>query len=147
MRLTGFERRWARCVLSSFGADADEGLQVPHARVDYAGAVEEFCAAAGTRGRLGVRAALWLTQLAPVIVLGRASLFTSLPVAERVDVLQRMLAHPLLLVRGFATLLKLVMSMAIFRDASVRADSHYDASRDVARAQRRALPVVGQVAA
>lgn len=147
MRLTGFERRWARCVLSSFGADGDEGLQVPHERIDYASAVEEFCAAAGTRGRLGVRAALWLTQLSPVIVLGRAAPFTSLSVAERVDVLQRMLAHRLLLVRGFATLLKLVMSMAIFRDASVRADSHYDRSREAVRASRRALPVVRQVAA
>lgn len=146
MRLTAFERRWARCVLSSFAGDDGEGLQVPHERIDYEGATQQFLDAAGAKGRLGVRAALWLTQLAPLVVLRRATAFTSLASVDRVEVLQRMLAHRLLLVRGFATLLKLIMTMAVFRDASVRAASHYD-RRAHGERRGRALPLAQREAA
>ncbi len=122
-----FERRWAESILASYApADAAVGLSPRAGEVDYLRAMERMMGASRRAAALGLRVGLWIAVFAPIWLWGRLRLSTSLPAAERAQLLAQLLRHRVFLVRELALLLKLAASFALMANAAVRARSGYD---------------------
>src|ERR1700757_3647747 len=102
LRLLRFERRWLVRIFETIlpsGAGLDRGAaDVPMGRF-----VDDFAAHAPLATLIGLRAALWLVMLAPLLWL-RWRPFLGLRDADRVQVLERLRRSDLYLVRESAAL-------------------------------------------
>lgn len=117
---------WAALVLSSFVPVSAGGLVRNDREIDWSGAWERFLSSMNARARLGARVALLIAITAPVWVLGRLGSLASLGIEERARLLDRLLAHPLYLVRELVLMLKICACFAMFRSDQVRARTSYD---------------------
>lgn len=143
MTMTGVERHWLSIVLPSFIDPAAGGFGLRPGEVDFVRGAQTMYDASSPMGRIGMRAALLVAMLSPVLLLGRLRSFAALDSTERAAVLARICSHRLYMLRGLGVLLKLAASMAMFRVASVRGRTHYD-HRAVAQPVRArvALPLL-----
>ncbi len=143
MAFADFERRWIVAILSGFTAP-EGALPVADDEVDYVHAAEVMAAGSRFKARVGLRVAVWVFALAPAWALGRPQTLDEVPAATRSALLARLLEHRVYGVRGLATLLKLVASLAMMRAPAIRARSGYDRAAEAqTRASRHALPIVG----
>lgn len=138
--MTGLERRWAQDVLSGFAAapadEVDVGADATGSRprlvpqpgeVDFLEAYEGMIHNGSFLSGIGMRVALAFAALSPLWLTGRLTRFGSLSGDDRAALLDRLLHHPVFLVAELTLLLKLCACMALFRSASLRARSNYDA--------------------
>jgi hypothetical protein len=138
MPFAQIERQWLAAIMPAF-IDPAGDLAVHDGEVDYVTAAERMAEGANWRARLGFHAAILLTTLAPVWMFARPQILSELSPGERTMVLSKMLVHPMFVVRGPATLLKLATTLALMHSREVRARTHYDHN------PRRALPVVQHI--
>jgi hypothetical protein len=127
--MTRWEQAWAEAVLNAFVVDGAPGLNVKHGEVDYLAALGRMRERGTALAAFGLRAAIWMVATAPLWLFGRFVLFGTLAGAERTELLCRLLTHDSFAVRELTLLLKLTAAMALLGTASVRARSHYDASK------------------
>lgn len=116
---TPWERRWRDAL---FGA-----LIPPHAKGPGLGALDltafwnELTFVAPPLLRLGLRVAVWMLTLSPLLLLGRVSLFPGLSDDEKDALLTRADSSRLFLLRQLVAVLKVVAGFAYFSDPRVRA--------------------------
>jgi hypothetical protein len=121
LRLLRFERRW---LLRIFAAILPSGVDPAQPRgavdVPMGRFIDDFVVHAPLVTLIGLRAALWLVMLAPLVVLGRARSFLGLGATEQVDVLDRLRRSDRYFVRESALLLKLVACLGFCGLAAVQ---------------------------
>ena len=142
--MTGFERRWASALLSSFAPEGGPGLHPRAGEVDYLATLRTMRAQATPLAAFGLRFAVWLLALSPLWACGRLCTAARLPVERRAALLARMLRHRSFLVREMTLLLKFVAAMALLGTQSVRERSGYDAVGAPSKTEsgvRRRLPL------
>lgn len=121
MKLAPFECRWAEGILSTiFPGSAEEGLD-GIGTMDVAVFLRDVMRSLPLRAAFGMRIAIWLVSLAPLVVIGRLGLFASLGVTDRERVLQRLVASPRYGLRSLVLLLKTIGALLYAGDARVRA--------------------------
>jgi hypothetical protein len=125
MYLTSFEKRWAVAVMEGFAPAGNRGLSPEPGEIDYLGSLLAMARASTPLARTGLRLALWLTALAPLWMLGRFRSVVTLSANERAALLERLMAHPLYLLRELGIYLKLATCMALFARRSLRDRSNY----------------------
>jgi len=127
MKLLAFERKNVHAILEAFAPyDTKDGLAPQMGEVDYVHAYELIADAGTDRARLGVRAALWITLLAPIWMGIAFASMKSLPIDKRAEIIDRMLASNTFIVRELALLMKIGAAFALMGTRSVRARSNYD---------------------
>ena len=106
MSLTKLERSWARAALATmFPSGAHPG--VPGADViDGGESLDEVCRTVPARVALGLRAAVWILALAPLVVLFRLRTLAGLEPASRERVVLALLSSRVYVVRQLTLLLK-----------------------------------------
>lgn len=105
MRLTRLEKRW---MLTVFDAILPPG-ELPGARdLPLDRFLDAVLQRAPFRFALGLRAALWMVLLCPLLVIGRPRTFLGLSVVDRERVLTRLGQSRLYAVRELPNLLKMV---------------------------------------
>ena len=133
--MTGFERRWAHQLLSSFTAHRGAGLCPQPDEVDYTAALVRMRHEATPLAAFALRLAVWLAALAPLWLWGRLTTISRIAVEHRPELLRQLLNHRAFAVRELALLLKLCAAMALMGTPSVRARSGYDHVQAVAKAE------------
>lgn len=104
--LTTIERRWARVAIETmFPSGALPGVRGADA-IDAGAALEDVCQTVPSRVALGLRVAVWLLTLSPLIVAFRFRTLASLAAEEREKIVLKLLAHRAYLLRQLALLLK-----------------------------------------
>lgn len=132
MKLLAFERKNVHAILEAFAPyDTQDGLAPQVGEVDYVNAYELIADASTDRARIGVRAALWLTLLAPIWMGIALCSMKSLPIEKRAAIIDRMLASNVFIVRELALLMKIGAAFALMGSRSVRARSNYDRKNGV----------------
>ncbi|MCA9614990.1 MAG: hypothetical protein KC586_19675 [Myxococcales bacterium] len=130
MRLTPWEKRWFEAIMEGFAPPtSDVGLAPQPGEVDYARAFEELNGHASPIAQAGLRAAIHLIGTSPTWTGTKAATIDQLPIPERTALIEKLVAHPQLLVRELTWLIKVQGSMALFGTASIRARSNYDRQR------------------
>ena len=124
--MIGFENRWALATLEAFAPPAGPGFSPGTVEVDYVGTLEEMRSSGTTLSAIAIRLALWIVAVSPMWLSGQARTIASLPASERAELLARLLAHRVYLVRELSLLLKLCACMALFRVPELRAQTRYD---------------------
>jgi hypothetical protein len=148
--MTRWELSWAVEVLAAFAPSSNESrsraLAPRDGEVDYTRTVRRLLHGSTPLAALGLRAAFWMVNFAPVWLLGRFATFSELARAERTELLSRLLRHTSMFVRELSLLLKFSAAVALLGTPSVRARSGYDNAQppvSVVRDQgRRLLPVI-----
>ncbi len=167
----GFEKRWVRCLLSSFGepghrteatnpktsnaeslpaslpdslnGEGEDPSIDEHSLLNTFMRMRRF---ASRQASVGLRVAVWMVVLAPFWLERRFITFPRLAPKERVRILGRLLTHSSFAVRELTTLLKLYAALALFRIEHIRRRSHYDRDRalgsPVRAPARPRLPIV-----
>lgn len=130
--MMAFERRWAESILEAFAPPGGPGLAPRAGETRYAEALERMAASATRTAALGMRLALWLAVVAPVLVWGRLVLAPTLAIGERARMLGELLRHRSFLVRELVLLLKITAAFALFARPEMRAASNYDRTLQVA---------------
>lgn len=158
MKLLAFERKNVHAILEAFAPyETEQGLAPQVGEVDYVQAYEIIADSGTSRARIGVRAALWVTLLAPIWMGIAFCSMRSLPIEKRAEIIDRMLASDTFLVRELALLMKIGAAFALMGTRSVRARSNYDRKQGETpadgrtivlrpgRPAARALPLVARV--
>jgi hypothetical protein len=117
--LTNFERSWATSALTTiFPAGAHP--RVPGANViDIGSSLEEVCQSVPVRVALGLRIAVWLFALAPLVFL-RFRTLPHLDARGRERIVLSLLSSRVYVVRQLATLLKAFGALMFVASAGVR---------------------------
>jgi hypothetical protein len=106
MKLTGMEMGWAEAALVGvFPGSAASGfasIGSMDVRGFLAGALQRI----PLRAALGIRLAIWIVALAPVVVLGRLRTIARLAQADRERVLARLVASDSYAIRSLVLMLK-----------------------------------------
>jgi hypothetical protein len=111
VRLLAFERRWMATLFDAIiPAGAHEGLALGARDVPHANLVGELCRYAPGQFLLGLRAAVWLAYLSPLLSALRT--FGGLDPARRVRHLERLADSRLYVLREVPMLLKMVACLA-----------------------------------
>ncbi len=135
MKLAGFERRWAATIARALvPADALDGTL---ADIDLGARYAHECAISPWYAALLFRACLWMVWLSP---LARLRTFGGLDEAGRVEMLERLLKHPIYQVRMSTMMLKLaICSMLLGDEPTLRRIGAYKLdtvdARNLARAR------------
>jgi hypothetical protein len=148
--MTRWELSWAVDVLAAFAPSSTESrsraLAPREGEVDYIQTVRRLLRGSTPLAALGLRAAFWMVNFAPLWLLGRFATFSELARGERTELLSRLLRHTSMVVRELSLLLKFSAAVALLGTPSVRARSGYDNIQPPASVMRdhgrRVLPVV-----
>ncbi len=110
MPLTTIERGWARVALETMfpsGVTLEGDTRVRGAdAIDSGDALEDVCQTVPARVALGLRAAVWLVTLSPLLIAFRFSTLGALAQDDREKIILAMLSHRSYLLRQLALLLK-----------------------------------------
>jgi hypothetical protein len=122
MKLTRLEHRWAQAALVSMfpGSSRDDGF-ADIGGMDVHGYLVEVMRSLPFKARLGLRAAVWLVGLAPLLVLGRLTTIGGLAPAEGERVLARLGDSRWYSVRSLVMLLKTFGALLYAGDDRIRA--------------------------
>lgn len=124
-----FEKRWLTRILEAFAPPGSKGLSPDENAVDYVHSYTRMVSSATLKARIGMRAAIWIVAICPMLIWGRFRLAPNLPMSERTHLLRALLSHSSFLLRELTLLMKLGASMAIFATPGMRAKSGYDPVR------------------
>jgi hypothetical protein len=124
MQLTRIENRWAEAAIGAiFPGSRDEGLADIRA-MNVAGFLRRVMRNVPFQPALGLRVAVWLVALAPLVVLGRFATIAGLAVAEREAVVARLVASKSYAIRSLVLILKTMGALLYAGDDGVRARMH-----------------------
>lgn len=120
--LTRVEEGWARAALGAmFPGGAHPRLPHGAEAVDTVARFNEICESVPARVAFGLRAALWMIALAPVVVLLRLRTIAGLDAPAREKVVCALLASRVYLVRQLTLLLKAFGALFFVSSPEVRA--------------------------
>jgi hypothetical protein len=121
MKLTRLEHRWAQAALvAMFPGSRDEGF-ADIAGMDVHGYLVEVMRSLPFKARLGLRVAVWLVALAPLLVLRRLATISGLAPAEGERVVATLCASRSYGVRSLVMLLKTFGALLYAGDDRIRA--------------------------
>jgi acyl-CoA reductase-like NAD-dependent aldehyde dehydrogenase len=119
--LTPIERRWGALALEAIfprSADARYAERTREADVDQD--LDELLRAAPAMTALGIRAAIVMYGLAPLVLLRRLATFDALTEDERIELAARLSRSPVYLVRQMSMLLKTSGALSLARTSHLR---------------------------
>jgi hypothetical protein len=147
MKLMRCEERWAEAAMGAiFPGSRRYGLADIRA-MDVPAFLRGLLGAVPAHAALGMRVAIWLVALAPLVVLGRFATIAGLALPEREAVLARLVASRTYAVRQLAMVLKATGALLYAGDDRVRARMQKPRRAQAARAPlvrwrtKRAHPV------
>ncbi len=118
---TRTELRWARAAFETiFPENASARLPMGIAQLDVEGFLSEVRARSPVDAALGLRIAIWIVALAPIVVLHRFATLASLARPERERVMRALLSSPVYAVRQLVLLLKAIGALLYAGAAPVR---------------------------
>ncbi len=122
-RLFSFELAWAEAAYVAIYPDPprnplSRGIRVMEPARFY----DELIAGVPTEQALGLRVSLWIVALAPLFVLRRLCTIAALSEAERVTVLERLLASSVYAVRQLTLGFKAMGALRYAQDHALRAE-------------------------
>ena len=123
MSMAPFEIEWARAIARAMvPAEELHGvLAGAFDHIDVGARYAEECASSPWHAALLLRASLWLTWLAPIWLMGRLATFGRLDGERKVELLERLLAHKVYLVRTTGMFLKLIICQTLLCDRETQA--------------------------
>lgn len=120
MTLTQWENRWAEAAIGAiFPGSREDGLADIRG-MDVPGFLRRVVSSVPLRVAFGLRLAIWLVALAPLIVLHRFATIAGLALDEREAVVARLVASPTYAVRSLVMILKTMGALLYAADDSVR---------------------------
>jgi len=123
MGLVGFEKRWLLEIFAVIlPAKAHPTLSTGAADLPLGAFIDDFFRTAPLETRLGVRAALWVVVLSPLLF-GRAKTLLSLPPEEAAEVLRRLSGSRIYVLRELPMLIKMVACFGYAAFPEVRAEA------------------------
>jgi hypothetical protein len=128
MKLTRFEDDWAQAALGAMFPGSREHGFADIGRMDVRGFLAEAMRTLPFKAALGLRLAVWLVALAPVVVLHRFTTIRGLGPLDRERVLAALAASRTYAVRSLAMVLKTLGAMLYAGDDSIRARLHFRAA-------------------
>jgi hypothetical protein len=147
--LFGFERAWARAALDAiYPAAACKALPQGIATSDVDGFMDDLFVHVPLMVWLGLRVAIWIVALAPIVLLRRLATITTLRPADRAVVLQRLVASQRYAVRQLVIALKATGGMLYGSTPGVRAQvqrAHGPRSRVRGKLRLPLLEAAGEV--
>ncbi len=121
MKLMRCEERWAEAAMGAiFPGSRRYGLADIRA-MDVPAFLQGLLHAVPAHAAVGMRLAIWLVALAPLVVLGRFATIAGLALPEREVVLARLVASPTYAVRQLVMVLKAIGALLYAGDDRVRA--------------------------
>jgi len=120
MKLMKFEARWAAVEFGTIFPGDEAGVPSIGA-MDLAGFLAEVLCRVPLKAALGLRLAIWIAALAPLFVIGRLATIGSLDGADRVKVINKLLASESYAIRSLVMILKTMGALLFGADAAVRA--------------------------
>ncbi|HEX4446017.1 MAG TPA: hypothetical protein VH044_04750 [Polyangiaceae bacterium] len=127
MKLTRFEDGWAQAALGAMFPGSREHGFADIGRMDVRGFLAEAMRTLPFKAALGLRLAVWLVALAPVVVLHRFTTIRGLAPLDRERVLAALAASRTYAVRSLAMVLKTLGAMLYAGDDRIRARLHFRA--------------------
>jgi hypothetical protein len=121
MKLTRFEHKWALAALEAMFPGSREQGFVDIAAMDVHGYLVGVMRTLPFKARLGLRAAVWLVALAPLVVVRRLCTISSLVPAEAERVVAMLGASRWYGVRSLVMLLKTFGALLYAGDDGIRA--------------------------
>jgi hypothetical protein len=121
MKLTRLEHRWAQATLVAMFPGSREDGFADIAAMDVHGFLVDLMRALPFKARLGLRAAVWLVALAPLVVLRRLRTITGLAPADSERVVAVLSASRWYGVRSLVVLLKTFGCLLYAGDDAIRA--------------------------
>jgi hypothetical protein len=119
--LTPIERRWGALALEAiFPRSADARYAERTAEADPDRDLDELLRAAPAMTALGIRAAIVMYGLAPLVLLRRLATFDALTEDERIELAARLSRSPVYLVRQMSMLLKTSGALSLARTSHLR---------------------------
>jgi hypothetical protein len=121
MNLTKLETTWAEAAMGAiFPGSSDTGLGDIRA-MDLRGFLSQVMLTVPFQAALGLRLAVWIVALAPLLVLGRFKTIMGLDQAGREDLIARLLANRVYAIRSLVMILKTIGALLYAGDDAVRA--------------------------
>jgi hypothetical protein len=144
--LFGFERAWAKAALDAiYPAAACEALPQGIAASDLDGFFDDLFIHVPLMVWLGLRVAIWIIALAPLVLLRRLATISMLPPGDRVVVIRRLASSKRYAVRQLVLALKASGGLLYASAPAVRARVLEPASSPSLTGNKRRLPLVGRV--
>jgi hypothetical protein len=121
MTLTRWEGRWAEAAVGAiFPGSLEDGLADIRA-MDVPGFLQRVVRSVPLKAALGLRMAIWLVALAPLVLLRRFATIAGLALEEREAVVARLVASKTYAIRSLVMILKTMGALLYAGDDSVRA--------------------------
>ncbi len=121
MKLTRWEGRWAEAAIGAiFPGSREDGFDDIRA-MDVPGFLQSVVRSVPLKAALGLRMAIWLVALAPLVLLRRFATIAGLAVEEREAVVSRLVASDSYPVRSLVLILKTMGALLYAGNDSVRA--------------------------
>jgi hypothetical protein len=138
--LSRLELKWASAIFGAlfYAPVAAEG-ETRVSPAELAAFFEDVGVHLPLRSSLGLRVAVWVVALSPLVVLGRPCTFAGLDAERREQVLSMLLASPLYVIRQTVTALKAVGALLYASPALIRSRQRVVASDRIAAARLPAL--------
>jgi hypothetical protein len=131
MKLTRWENRWAEAAIGAiFPGSREDGLADVRA-MDVPAFLERVVRSIPFKAAMGLRLAIWLVALAPLLLLRRFVTIAGLELEEREAVVARLVASPRYAIRSLVLILKTMGALLYAGDDGVRARMNKPASSNV----------------
>jgi hypothetical protein len=121
MKLTRWEGRWAEAAIGAiFPGSGEEGFADIRG-MDVPGFLRQVMCTVPLKAALGLRIAIWLVALAPLVLLHRLRTIAGLALEEREAVVSRLVASESYVIRSLVMILKTMGALLYAGNDSVRA--------------------------
>jgi hypothetical protein len=121
MKLTRFENVWAEAAIGAiFPGSREDGFADIRA-MDVPGFLYRVMRCVPFQAAFGLRLAIWIVALAPLLVLGRFATIAGLALPERETVVTRLVASKAYVIRSLVMILKTMGALLYAGDDAVRA--------------------------
>ena len=121
MKLTRWEGRWAEAAIGAiFPGSRDDGFADIRG-MDVPGFLQNVVCTVPLKAALGLRIAIWLVALAPLLVLRRFATIAGLALEEREVVVSRLVASHSYPIRSLVLILKTMGALLYAGNDAVRA--------------------------
>jgi hypothetical protein len=119
-QLTGIENAWAEAALTAiFPGSSEDGL-AGIGSMDVRGYLRDAMRRMPLKAAVGLRVAVWVVALAPLLVLGRLATIARLGAADRERVVARLVSSGSYAVRSLVLVLKTMGALLYAGDDAVR---------------------------